>query len=42
MLTITVEALYELYQNLIFAGFSNDEALHITAIVAAKNVERAV
>lgn len=42
MLKITVDKLYELFGNLVLAGFTNDEALHITAIVAAQNVERAV
>jgi hypothetical protein len=41
MLDITAEKLYELFTNLVYAGFNDKEALHIVTQVAVQYVQRA-
>jgi hypothetical protein len=41
MLDITSEKLYELFTNLVYAGFNDKEALHIVTQVAVQYVQRA-
>lgn len=40
MLEITSAQLYELFTNLVYAGFNDKEALHITTQVAVQYVQR--
>ena len=41
MLELTPEQLYELFTNLVYAGFNDKEALHIVTQVAVQYVQRA-
>lgn len=41
MLEIETAKLYELFTNLVYAGFNDKEALHITTQVAVQYVQRA-